>query len=709
MSIISKIREKSGLAVGIIAVSLILFIVGGDLLGTSSFFGGNNQEVGNIAGEKILYPDYQAKLDLARQNFEGQNGRAATEADLVQLREQAWNQFIIDIAYKKEYDKIGLKVTPEELVDMVQGNHISPLVQQLFGGQQGMPFDKNQVIAYLQQLKKADANSTQGQQARKQWADIEKGVAAQRLAEKYENLLTKTSYVTKAEAEKEYVAQTTKASVKYLYVPFYSMADTLVKVSDSQLSDYLSKHKDEFEGQNTRTLQYVTYPIIPSKDDSVALYSQIRSLAKGLATAPNDSAFAKMNSDVAMNTYMSIADMPEQLKSVVKTFLPGSINGPFKEGNTYFIYKYGGTKADTNFTVRASHILIRPTGTGDSAKAEARKKAVAVLAQIKGGATFEAMAATNGGDGTAQRGGDLGYFKNNGGMVKKFQDAVFGFSGTGLLPNIVETEFGFHIIKVTEAKSNTLYKVVSIGKTITPSQATRDAIYAKAEQFVLNYKTKEQFEEGVKKEKLVSATANRLADNATSINTMQNVREVVRWAFNEDTDMNKTSAVFEADNNFVIGVVTGKTDKENVRVEDFKDELTAKVRNEIKGEQMAAKLKGIKGATLEDVAKGYGAGAVVETANDITLASGFLTSAGFDPGALGKAFGLKVGKRSGIFTGENGVFIMEQTSSIPAPIIADYSQYKTTLNQRNQQQTSYFVSQAIKDNAKITDNRSKFY
>ncbi len=132
MALINKIREKSGVAVGVIAVSLILFIVGGDLLGPGSLFGGQDQNVGEIAGQKISYPEFNAKVDEARAAYEQQTGRPATEQDQVQLRDQAWNQFILDIAYQKEYDALGLSVTPDELVDMVQGNYISPAIRQTF-------------------------------------------------------------------------------------------------------------------------------------------------------------------------------------------------------------------------------------------------------------------------------------------------------------------------------------------------------------------------------------------------------------------------------------------------------------------------------------------------------------------------------------------------------------------------------------------------
>ena len=518
-----------------------------------------------------------------------------------------------------------------------------------------------------------------------------------------------SNYATTAEAQKEYQAQNTKADVKFLFVPYYSVNDTTVKVTDSELKDYLSKHKDEYPGADTRSIQYVSFAVNPSKEDSASLYNEIKTLARGLGGAANDSTFARQNSDVQVPLYLTAGEMPQQLRAAIPTFSPGGVYGPFREGNTYFIYKYGGTKKDTAYTVRASHILIRATAKTDSAKADARRRAESILKQIQGGASFEALAQSNSEDGSAQQGGDLGYFKNDGRMVKPFESAIFGFSGSGLIPRVVETDFGYHIIKITEPKTNQLYRVVGIGKTITPSEATTNEAYQKASQFAANSRTKEAFDENAKKERsLVVANAERIPETASNINALTDARAIVRWAFDDKTDLNSVSEPFQVGDQYVVAVLTGSTDKDEVKVDDYRAELTAKVRNQKKAEQILAKVGNASGS-LEAIAQKYGAGAIVETAEDINLATGFLRSAGVDPVALGRAFGMKAGKRSKPFAGEGGVLIVEPTRITPAPNVADYAMYKTTIQQNQGQRTTVYVNEAIKDAAKITDRRAKFY
>ena len=242
------------------------------------------------------------------------------------------------------------------------------------------------------------------------------------------------------------------------------------------------------------------------------------------------------------------------------------------------------------------------------------------------------------------------------------------------------------------------------------SQSTLDRVYTQADAFANANGTLAAFEVALKKDKnLIMMRANRLAENATSINNLSNAREIVRWAFDEKTNVGDGSQkVFEQDNQYIIAYLSSKTEKDNVKVDDYREELTARVRNDLKGEKIASKLAAINGS-LEQIAQKYGAGALVENVADITLASGMLNTAGPDPIALGRIAGLKNGKRSKVFVGENGVYIAEKTSSVAAPALADYSNYKNQIQMMGVQRASFYINEAIKENANIVDKRYKFY
>lgn len=712
MALINKIRERSGIAVGVIAIALILFIVGGDLFygsgGNGGLFGGNKNKIGEIAGTTIDAQAFQAKLDVQRSNYEQQAGRALQEQEVQQLRNQVWEELIFDIAYKKEFEKLGLKVTPEELSEMIQGTkNLSPAIKQQFTNPQTGQYDRNRHIEFIN----AAAQNQLPAPQKLAWDQIKEQAIKQRLLEKYNALLSASTFVTTVEAKKEYEGQVAKADARYLYVPFFSVNDTTIKVTDGQLSDYLSKHKGEFTGYDSRSFNYLVYQVAATKEDSSALYDDIKSFAKGLAAAKDPQDYATLNSEIRLPYERTASELSPELKAALATAIPGAVIGPFKEGSVYSIHKYEGITTDTAYTARASHILIPASKTApDSVKAQARSQAQAILDQLKQGADFATLARTNSQDGSAQQGGDLGFFKQ-GAMVKPFDNAVFGFNGTGLVPNLVETDFGYHIIKVTEPKSNIKYKIASISRELQASEATRNAAYQRAETLRASVDSDKEFEEAVKKDpKLVMLKAERVFPEATAFNTIQNAREVVLWAFNDDTKVGSVSnRVFEIGDNFVIAAVTAKSEKDNPKVDDFRDALTARVRNEVKGEQILKKLAGATG-TLEQIAQKYGAGAIIEAANGISLATGLLTTPGVDPIAIGKIFSLASGKRSKPFVGENGAFIVETTHIENAPAIADYSQYKAQVLQRvGGFGASYLANQAIRDNAKIKDNRAKFF
>jgi peptidyl-prolyl cis-trans isomerase D len=704
MALIGKIKEKSGWAIGFIAISLGLFVVGGDVLGPNSvILGKDSQNVGVIAGEKISAQEYGQELELLKNNYAAQVGRQPSEEEMPGLREQAWNRLIEKIAYKKQYDKLGLAVTEEELTDMVQGENIHPAIRQSFTNPANNEFDKNQVIRYLKSFDTLPPN------AQAAWLNFESQLGPERLRTKYENMLRLSTYVTKAEAKREYESQTAKADVRFLYVPFYSIPDSTIKVTDEQLTEYLNRNKSKYKGENTRTIQYVSIPILPSSQDSSVLYQEIKDLAKGLAAAQDDSTFARNNTDVPTNGgYITMDQVPQQLQGEIATFIKGGMYGPYREGDTYSIYKLSDIKDDTQASVRASHILFRADSTATS-QAEALKKANEVLAQIKAGASFEEMARVHGADGTAQQGGDLGWYTQGGGFVKSFEDALFSFNGTGLMPNPVKTEFGYHLIKVTQPKTNRKYKLATIKKSIGPGEATREEAFRKADEFAGTTTSSEEFISKVKKDPtLASFTAERVRPGDNNINALQNAREIVRWAFSEETEVGEVSQVFELDNQYVIATLTGKTDDEDVNVDNYRPELTSAVRNELKAQQIMQKL-GTPTGDLQALATSYGTQAQVNTAQEVTLNSNTLQNVGFDPEAVGRIFGLKQGQRTQPFAGANGVLVIELTNYTPAAEIADYSQYKNQAAQTVSSRSPYYINEAIKEKAEIKDKRYRFY
>ena len=707
MALINTIREKSGWAVGTVAVGMLLFIVGGDLVGgKNKLFGGNDQTVGEVAGKKVELADYNNALEQAKQAFIAQQQRQPDDQAMGYLRDQAWNQTIYRMAFRPEWDKLGLTVSDDELVDMVQGDNISPGIKQAFTDQKTGQFDKARLVEYLKNLDKLPPENQAA------WHNFEDNLPAERLANKYNALLKNSVYVTSAEAKRFDANQNTRETLKYLFVPYGSISDSTVKVSNEQLQAYLDKNKSKYKVEDGRSVEYISVPVVASKEDSASVKTAMAELATQFASAPVDSLFVMQNSEQPYNkAFRSPADLPEELRKQLP-LTQGKIYGPYAEAGTYSLYKVTGTSVGTQNAARASHILIKAEGTTPEAKAAAKAKAQDILNKIKAGADFGAMARQFGTDGTKDQGGDLGWF-GQGRMVPEFEKAIFGATAPGLLPNVVETSFGYHVIKITAVPTKQTYQVAEVKKTISPSDATREAAYAKAQELKGEATDLESFRKLVTKDKtLQKQEAKNLDRGARSVNNLQNARELVRWAFGFNVDGSETkvgsiSEVYEMGDQYVIAALTDERAKGTATVANLKPELSALVRNEEKAKLIIAKLP--KAGTLEEMAAKYGPTAQVSTAEGVVLGQGSIPNVGFEPVAVGKAYALKPGQKSAPIAGEQGVLIIEPVSTTPAPATADLKAIRQQLAQQRTQQQDGKIYEAIKAHANVKDNRTKFF
>ncbi len=702
---ITKIRNYSGVAIFFIASAIIAFILA-DLFGQGglNLFGGTDQNVGKINGTSIKIQTFESKVN------ELTGGQSPAENQLQNIREQAWNNLVFDEMYLPEFEKLGITVTERELNQMLIGDsiYVNARIRQIFTDPQTKKFDKALVASRLNDVQK---KGTPEEKAA--WERFIASLKQERMNEKYTNLFQMSSYVTKAEAEADYQAQQTKAEAKFLYVPFASIVDSTIKVTDDELQAYLDKNKNKYTTQAQRSLEYVVFEAKATNKDTTEFGKEIRQLAKDLALSKDDSLFVANNSDTPSPIeFKSINQIPSQLFDKNPIILKNGIYGPYVEGKSYKIFKVVDEKEDSVGYTRAAHILFKAeeTATAD-VKEQAQKQANEILQKIKDGADFAEMAKQYGSDGTKDRGGDLGWFAK-GQMVAPFQDAVFGAKETGVLPSLVKTQFGYHIIKVNNLLTKKKYKLAIVDKVLEPGDESRNIAYREAELFKANTKNLTALREAVKKNpKLILAKAEKLNNQASNLNDIQNARPIVRWAFNETIVGNVADEIFELkeQNKYIVAATSYLSNKDQITVDALRDELKREVLKEKKTAQITKKLGAIGTTSLEDLVAKYGKDAVVNTANDVSLQNPTLGSAGYNPVAVGKLFGLKAGKRTNVFADESGVFVVELTKITPAAAIADYSQQKNTLSTNIKQQAGYKVMEAIKENANITDNRYKFY
>jgi peptidyl-prolyl cis-trans isomerase D len=700
MAFIGTLRSKMGTWVVVFVFVAISAFILGDLFSSNSFLF-SDDSVGEIAGHTVSLSEYQQYVQEREANYMVYFQRQPGEREMPTIREQAWELLILKHAIEREFRKLGIKVTDDELVDMISGKNISEGIKSSFVNQQTGEFDRNMLAMYINQIKNMPVNSPD----RIQWEIFQRDLRPGRERLKYENLLIKSAYVTSAEAERDYHIQTDVAEIRYLFVPYFAISDTVIKVTDADIRAYYNKNREKYKSEPSRDIKFVTFPVTPSMQDTLSIREELNRMVADFRAAEDDSVFAYINSDNA-NAYVkyTVATLPDFVDKEELTV--GTVKGPFIDDGKYRLVKVSEVGKDTVYNVRASHILIRWDDDTEAGKREAREKARNILKDIKAGASFADKAREFGSDGTATRGGDLGWF-SNGMMVKPFESAVFSAARTGVLNDVVETDFGYHIIDVTELKDNNYYTLAIIERDILPGDASINEALRKAEIFASDLSGVKEFTDRASRDGLIEYEARNILPADRRVGSLGEARQVVQWLF-RDAKVGKVSQVFDLQDLYAVAIMTGEIEKGYRPFDMVKEEITPAVKNELKGKVITEKLKDLTG-NLNEIATAFGKDANVYTNNSVRMTLNSLTSVGFDPVVIGIAFSLEEGGRSTPYAGESGVVMVETLTKTTAPSIGDYSAYRIPLQQAAANRNSMNIAEAIKQHANIEDRRYRFY
>ena len=572
MAIISTLRDKMGkFLVVVVGFSIAAFVLG-DILGPNSTIGSQNENiVGEINGEEIDLIRFNTIFEQLSYNFSLNNGRSPSPQEMVGIRDQAWEKLINDISYNDQYNKLGLTVTNNESVDMVQGDNIHPMILQAFTDPNTGSFSVDNVIGYLQNLSSQPVNQQQA------WFSFEANLKPMRLRTKYDNLLSQTTFINSLQSQVEYFNSSNIVDISYYYLPFYKVPDSLFEVSTSEMNNFLRKNKDDYKQNESRSIDFVYFPLSPSSEDSTLVISDLNNIKLSLSNEEiNDSTFALLNSEgFSPYTKFNVDQLPEALVGRDKGYISDII---FSDEGV-LVYKLSDIVQDNKFKARAKHILLK---FNDQNKQDVRSEALRILSLLRNGSDFDETARTYSEDGSASLGGDLGWFFEDS-MVKPFQDAVFSRNRSGLIPRIIESEFGFHIIYVTQPKTKTSYAVTTILKEIIPSDNTRNNIYRDAEMFKIeSQNSSESFEDIANKYNYSFQTVNNIDKNATAISNLTDARSIVLWAYDDDRYNNDVSDVIELNDSYVVSYLSSIIKEGTKKLNDVENSVRKKILDEKK-------------------------------------------------------------------------------------------------------------------------------
>ena len=696
MAIISTLRDKMGkFLVVVVGFSIAAFVLG-DILGPNSSIGNQNQNiVGEINGEEIDLVRFNTIFEQLSYNFSLNNGRSPNTQEIMGIRDQAWEKLINDISYVDQYNELGIVVTDKESVDMVQGDNIHPMILEAFTDPNTGIFNIDNVIGYLQNLSNQPVNQQQA------WFSFESNLKPMRLRTKYDNLLSLTTNVNSIQSKTEYFNSSSTRDLSYYFVPYYMIPDSLFAVSSSEMNNYLRKNSDDYKQEESRSLNYVYFPLESSKEDSAFYISEIEKIRSSLKSGEiNDSTFALLNSD-GFNPYMrfNIDQLPKELEEKEIGYISDIV---YEDGGV-LVYKLSNIVNEEKFKARAKHILLR---FNDQNKSEIRSEANRILSLLRNGSDFDETARTYSQDGSASVGGDLGWFSEEA-MTKPFEDAVFSRSRKGLIPRIVESEFGYHIINVTQPKTKKSYIVTTIFKQVIPSDNTRNNIYRAAEMFKIDAsQSNSDFEDIATEKNYLLQKVVELDKNTTVINSLEEARNVVIWAYDDARDSDDISDVIELNDGYVVAHLGDIKNEGTKKLEDVENSIKKKILDNKKFEYINNLFQDYN--TLDDLKKIYDKGEIYNISNN-DFNSNSIQNVGFSPKAIGVAFSLSEGELTMPIEIEDGIIILSLNSISQADSLSSYSDYGISLLQANKFTSSLKVDNAVKEFSDIEDLRYKFF
>lgn len=698
MGLMNSMRNRGGLLVGVIAFAIVAFLAGDVLISGQNIFGGAPKEIGVINGNKVEIADFQTKLDANIEQYKKSTGQSNLNESMTgYLVDQTWNQVVYDEVMKEHIAKSNIKVSPEELFDMVQGSNPHPEVRRAFSNPQTGAFDPAQVLNFLKNMDQQDPSG----ETRAQWLNFEKAIQEERVRQKYMNAVKAGMYVPTAFAKADYMEKNKSANATFVMLDYTTVSDSAVTVSESDISNYYNANKYKYkQAENTRSFDYVSIDVTPSKEDTIETKKWIDEQTAGLASSTNDSSYVNLNAETKYNgAYAKKGELPASLDSIMFSKPQGFVYGPFIDAGSYKVAKLIGIKSLPD-SVRARHILIN----GSSAEA-AKKTADSLKTLIDNGANFAALAMQYSTDGSKSQGGDLGYFDNKK-MVQPFTE--FCFKGTKGKIGVVQSQFGFHIIEITDQKNfNKQITVGVIDRSITPSNSTTQALFGKANTLLSSLSSAKEFDAL----KLTDGFSKRVADDIKQTDRfvagIESPRELIRWAYKADVD--DISPLFEAGNKYVFARLTKVKNAGTVPMEYLKSELEAAARKEkkvalLKDKMTAAMAGNVK---LDQVAQKLGT--IVNPATGLSFGMPIIPGVAREASVVGTVFGSEKGKLIGPLEGERGVYLVYVDNFVDALPLPDYTNNKIDQFNMSKSRVDNEFLEGLKKSAKIVDNRIIFY
>lgn len=711
MATLEKIRSKAGLLVLVVGLALFAFIIGDFLNSGSTYFRQSQERIAEIDGEVIKIQDYQARVDEMTEIYKMQSGSASLpEEYMTQIRQSVFDGMVQEIVLDEATQKLGMVVGPEELFDMVQGENISPLIQQMqmFVNPQTGAFDKSALLTFLKQIDVDNIatypaeQQAQLQQAQRFWMFWEKNIKRQRLESKYTTLLSKAIAANALDAKAAFDESVENSDIVYAMQSYATIPDSTIAVSDSEIKQLYEQRKESYKQKASKIIDYIAVDIRPSKEDYDKVQADIESVKSELETTDRVADLVNENSEVPyVDAFFTENALDAEMKQFATTAEVGAIYGPVFDNDKYRLFKLID-KTNAPDSVKVSHIMLAGKG-----EAETKALADSLLTVLKGGASFEELAKQFSADQAAENGGELGWFTEATalrGVNAEFKDAVFGTPLNQIA--VVKSMYGTHLVKVTEKTANVAkYKVADIDMTVSPSSKTYSNIYNELNQFISNNHSLEKLTANAKEAGYNLVSDATVTKDDQLLGSVQNSRQVIRWAF--QNDKGAISEIFECNDKFVVAAMKGSLDEGYRPVELVAAPLKAELIAQKKGEQIAAALAAKNLTSVEAYAEAMGA--KMDSVKFVNFATRRISGIGIEPNLNAAVAMAQVDQVSAPVKGNNGVYVFKVYARNKDAKTYDEAEQVRTLDATNAYRVGFQAIQSLINKAEVEDNRIRFY
>lgn len=715
MSVIQKIRDKAAwLVFGLIALSLIGFLLMDAFVGKGRMMRSNSTELGVVNGKTIEYAKFQ-QMTQDREDQAKASGYPMNDMMQQNIKDQVWKQMVEEDILDKIYEQLPIVVTDRELNDMLVGPNAIPDIKKSFTDPKTGIFDAQaaaNAINQLQSIYKGNRRTDKGyEQARRFFEESEPEIIQSRQKEKYLSLVGNSAYVPKWMAEKMNTDMNELASINYTSIPYSTVPDSSVKVTDDQIAEYVSQHPDQYKQEETRTIEYVSYSAAPTSADTANVLQALLKLRPEFDTTQDIQTFMARNQSENgfLNSYLPKSQIQVPKKDSIFPLKNGQLYGPYMDAGSYVIAKKIDEKVLPD-SVRARHILVATvdpkTGQTTLDDSSAKVKIDSIKNLIEHGARFDSLAVKLSDDGGSKdKGGDLGYF-TVGTMVPEFND--FCFNGKTGEKKIVKTQFGYHYIEITDQKRfEPAFKIAYLTKKIEASPETEELASGLANKFAGENRSQKAFEEAVQKQNLQKLTTPEIQPTESSIPGLGTSRAFIRWIFDDKTSLGDVSDPYAIGDKYVVAAVTEINHKGTMNAAKARPMVEPILRSKLKAEQIIKKLGNAN--TLEAAAAATGQ--QVLKADSVSFSAPFIPNLGQEPKVIGASFDKQlVGKAaSQPIPGNGGVFLIKVNSTSAKAGNMDIEAMRANLQRQQQSLITYRVTEVLEKSATIKDYRAKFF